>query len=99
MKERKYIAVSIKHSEYTEYPVLWGYNRTKDYEERCFAGYTDDIEKCELYSLEEFQKRYGNSYIKCDEPVKMCIDFRRKYKAYDTVLVNENELKQFLQFI
>lgn len=41
MKERKYIAVSIKHSEYTEYPVLWGYNRTKDYEERCFAGYTE----------------------------------------------------------
>lgn len=98
---RKYIAISIKHSTYDKsvIPVMWGYKRTKDDEKRCFSGYTTNLEKCELYSLEDFQKTYGNSYIKCDEPVKMCFDYKKRYKNYDTVLVDEEDLKSFLQML
>lgn len=50
MNERKYIAISLKHSD--GYPfVLWGYHRTEDDEERCFAGYTEDVNKAELYTI------------------------------------------------
>ncbi|MEG1954095.1 MAG: hypothetical protein RR115_07675 [Hydrogenoanaerobacterium sp.] len=101
MTDRKYVAISIKHSTYDESPVpiLWGKKRTLDNEERCFSGYTQDINKCELYSLEDFQKSYGNGCIKCDAEVKMCFNYKRKYKKYDTVLVDFEELKQFLSFV
>ena len=108
MSERKYIAISIKHSmrglencpcepkdgKYT----LWGYSRSLDNEDRSFAGYTGNIDKCELYSLEDFQKSYGNGHIKCDEPVKMCFNLCRKYKKYDTVLVDIDDYKNYLTF-
>lgn len=99
LNERKYVAISIKHSTYdkSKKPILWGYKRTTDSEERCFADYTHDINKCELYSLNDFLKNYGNSYIKCDKPVKMCIDYKKKYKNYDTVLVDIEEVSQFLK--
>ncbi|MDU3289867.1 DNA adenine methylase [Enterocloster bolteae] len=68
MKDRKYLAVSIKHSAGTRF-TLWGWERTKDEQERCFTGYlgTIDYDKCELYSLEDFQKHYGHGVIKCDK--------------------------------
>lgn len=103
LDERKYVAISIKHSEHDngKIPVLWGSRRTKDNEERCFSGYTCDIEICELYALGEFQKSYGsNTYgMKTDEPVKMYFDYKKKYKKYDTVLVDEQEFIQYLQFV
>jgi hypothetical protein len=101
MSERKYIAVSIKHSYHdrSKTPILWGYKRTADEENRCFADYTKDINKCELYSLEDFQSHYGNGFIKCDEPVKMCFDYVKRYKKYDTVLVDKDDLQAFLSFI
>ena len=44
MAERNLVAVSIKHTEYKwkfgDPLCLWGYKRTNDEEERCFAGYT-----------------------------------------------------------
>lgn len=109
INERKYIAISIKHSmggqlknpsepkdgKYT----LWGKRRTADNEERCFGGYTDDIDKCELYSLNDFLKQYGNSFIKCDEPVPINIHLCRKYKKFDTVLIDIEEYKQYLKII
>ena len=60
VNDRKYIAVSIKHSEYSGYPVLLGRHRSKDNEKRCFSGYTDSIEKAELYSLDDFRQKYGD---------------------------------------
>jgi len=106
MKERKYIGISIKHSmrgiqncpsEPKNYSyTLWGYGPTPDDSERCFSGYTGNIDKCEVYSLEDFQKSYGNGYIKCDEPVKMCAGLCRKYKKYDTVLVDMDDYKSFI---
>lgn len=100
--ERKYIAISIKHSTYdkSKYPILWGGSGiTLTEDKRCFGGYTYDIDKAEVYSLNDFLKSYGNDYIKCDEPVRMCVDYKKKYKKYDTVLVDKEELKQYLKFV
>lgn len=98
MEERKYVAVSIKHSHSYEDLWLWG-NRTKDHEKRCFAGYSNffnkDGTKCELYSIEEFRKKMGNGVCKTDEVVHMTKDILRKYQNYDTVLVDEKEYMSF----
>lgn len=106
VNERKYIAISITHSMrgLQSYPTepkdysytLWGYKTTPDDSERCFAGYTGDVEKCEIYSLEDFQKAYGNGYIKCDEPVRMCANLCRGYKQFDTVLVDKRDYLDWL---
>lgn len=92
MTERNLVAVSIKHTEYKwkfGMPcVLWGH-RTKDEEERSFGGYTQFPNNAEVYSLEDWQKSgYAHAeWMKVDEPVQMCINFCKKYKQYDTVLV------------
>jgi hypothetical protein len=97
-KERRYIAISIKHSKGINGLVLWG-TRTKDDEKRCFSGYSDFVrntgKKCELYSLEEFRKAYGNGVCKTDEPVKLTKNLLTKYRNYDTVLVDETEYMRF----
>jgi hypothetical protein len=99
--DRKYIAISIKHSAHSKSPVLWGSRgKSANGEMRCFSDYTTDINKAELYSIEDFQKAYGKAidWIKCDEPVKMCFDYVKRYKSHDTVLVDESELRNFLGF-
>ena len=96
--KRKYIAISIKHTEYKwkfGLPcTLWGYHRTKDDEKRCFGGYTEDIRSAELYSIEEFIRHYGPS-ICCPEPVKMSPNLCKKYKKYDTVLMLESDYQAY----
>lgn len=100
MAERDLVAVSIKHTEWKwkfGMPCwLWG-RRTKDDEERSFAGYTQYPNNAEVYSLEDWAKSgYTNSdCMKLDEPVQMCIGFCKKYKQYDTVLV---PLEQYLLY-
>ena len=89
--ERKYIAISIKHSEYKwkigKPLTLWGYHQTGDDEPRCFAGYTEILSKAERYAIDDFKAHgYGESIIP-NEPVKMSPDFCRKWKNYDTVLM------------
>ena len=97
MGERKYIAISIKHSEWQRF-TLWGWERTQDGEKRCFSGYvgTMDYDKCEIYSLEDFREHYGYGIIKCDEPVKMTKNLVKKWKDFDTVLVDFKEYKAFV---
>lgn len=96
MAERNLLAVSIKHTEYKwkfgKPCILWGH-RTKDDEKRSFGGYTEFPNCAELYSLEDWKNSgYSNSeWMKIDEPVHMCIDFCKKYKKYDTVLVPAKE--------
>lgn len=98
--ERNLVAVSIKHTEYKwkfGMPCwLWG-RRTKDDEKRSFSGYTQYPNNAELYSLEDWENSgYTNGDImKLDEPVKLCIDFCKKYKKYDTVLV---PLEQYIAY-
>ena len=89
MEERKYIAISIKHSDGLRF-TLWGQERTEDHEKRCFSGYL---------GMKDFQDSYGNGIIKCDEPVKMTIGLVKKWKKLDTVLVDYEEYKKFVSFI
>lgn len=90
--ERTLLAVSIKHTEYKwkfgKPCVLWGH-RTKDEEKRSFGGYTLYPNHAELYSLQDWKDSgYNNcEWMKTDEPVQLCIDFCKKYRKYDTVLV------------
>lgn len=94
--ERNLVAVRVKHTEYRwkfGMPcVLWGH-RTKDDEKRSFGGYTQYPNNAEVYSLKDWaQSGYANDeWMKIDEPVHMCIDFCKKYKKYDTVLVPLDE--------
>lgn len=97
MSDRKYIAISIKHSAGCRF-TLWGMERTRDEGKRCFAGYqgTMDYDRCELYSLEEFWNKYGNGVIKCDEPVPMTSNLVNEWADYGTVLVDCQEYKEFV---
>lgn len=91
-QKRDLVAISIKHTEYKwkfgKPCVLWGH-RTKDNEKRSFGGYTKYPNNAEVYSLIDWENSaYVNSdWMKIDEPVHMCVDFCKKYKQYDTVLV------------
>ncbi len=84
--ERKYIAVSMKHSTKNCF-MLWGYKRTLDQEDRCFSNYTAILDKCELYSEEEFFSHYKR-YPVIDEKITSITAFWKQYKEYDTVLVS-----------
>lgn len=100
MSERNLIAVSIKHTEYKwkfGMPcVLWGH-RTKDDEKRSFGGYTQFPNNAEVYSLEDWaNSSYAHSDImKIDEPVQLSVNFCKKFKNFDTVLVS---LDQYIKY-
>lgn len=89
--DRKYVAVSIKHSEYGwkigKPLTLWGYHITQDDEPRCFAGYTEVLEKAERYAIDDFRKHgYFPDTVR-PEPVKFSADFCKRWREYDTVLM------------
>lgn len=92
---RKYIAVSVKHTEYKwrfgKLCVLWGYKQTDDDSPRCFSDYTEYLDKAERYALGDFKKHGYDDMIKDDEPVPMSVDFCKKWKNYDTVLVDAEQ--------
>lgn len=94
MSNREYYAVSIKHSEHGwkfGMPLyLWG-SRTKDEEKRSYAGYTRNPNEAELYSLEEFCEKYPERIYPwmLNKPVKIEIGFCKKYRKFDTVLVDK----------
>ncbi len=93
--DRKYVAISVKHTDsrwkFGMPCVLWGDMRpSADDERRRFGGYTMYLDRAERYAKDDFftlggyKTEYG---VINPEPVKMCIGFRRKYKKWDTVLV------------
>ena len=99
MSERNLVAVSIKHSEFRwkfGMPCwLWG-ERTKANSPRSFTGYTTYPNDAEVYALDDFANKYSDCpWIKFDRPVSMCMDFCKKYKEYDTVLV---PLDQYIKY-
>lgn len=102
MNVRNLVAVSIKHTEYRwkfGMPcVLWGH-RTQDHEKRSFGGYTVFPNEAEVYSLKEWQESgYGwGNICKVDEPVHMEVNFCKKYKKYDTVLVPLDECIKYYE--
>ena len=95
IQERKYIAISIKHTEYKwkfGMPcVLWGWKQTKDDEKRCFSDYTVYPSKAERYALGEFKTHGYDDNIKDDKPVPMSLDLCKKWSRYDTVLVDAEQ--------
>ena len=95
MNERRYFAISIKHTEYGwkfgKPCVLWGHKQTQDNEKRCFSGYTEYPSKAEVYSIKDFIDSGYGSIIKTDEPVHMEIGFCKKWRKYDTVLIDKDE--------
>ena len=100
---RKYVAVSIKHTEYKwkfgKPCVLWGFHQTGDDEPRCFAGYTEYLSKAERYALGEFRARGYGSEILDKAPVSMSADFCKKWKAYDTVLVDAEKYYHYCMLV
>jgi len=98
MNDRKYIAISIKHSDGCRF-TLWGWERTKNEQKRCFSGYVGmlDYDKCEIYSLEDFREEYGHGVIKCDEAVSMTKKLISLWEEFDTVLVEYSDYMRFLQ--
>jgi len=92
---RKYVAVSIKHSEYKwkfgKPCVLWGFHQTGDDEPRCFASYTTYLSNAERYALGDFKEHGYGPYILDKAPVSMSVDFCKKWRAYDTVLVDAEQ--------
>ena len=102
MDERKYLAVSIKHSreigwkfDNSKSLVFWGYKRTKDDEERCFSNYTTHAGRAELYSLNDF-KKYDPIGTKCDAAVSIFPEMLDTFKNYDTVLISKDAYLQYL---
>lgn len=93
--DRKYVAISIKHTEYRwkfGMPcTLWGWKQTADEEPRCFSDYTLYWAKAERYALGDFKRHGYGVDIKDDEPVPMSINLCKKWRNYDTVLVDAEQ--------
>ena len=96
---RKYVAVSIKHTEYKwkfGMPcVLWGFHQTEDGEPRCFGGYTLYLNKAERYALGDFKRHGYGEWIKDDEPVNLSVDLCKKWRKDDAVLVDAEQYEAY----
>ena len=91
MGKRKYIAISVKHTKdkwkFGDPCVLWGWKQTKDDEPRCFSGYTEYLSKAERYDIDDFKVHGYSSDVIKPEPVQMSVDLCKRWKVFDTVLV------------
>ena len=101
--QRKYVAVSIKHTEYKwrlgKPLVFWGYHRTEDNEPRCFGGYTMYLDYAERYALGDFKDHgYGEDTLD-EKAVHMSMDFCKKWKKYDTVLLDEADAYDYYRLL
>lgn len=100
--ERKYVAVSIKHTAYKwEYGnpcTLWGWKRTDDDENRCFSGYTEYLEKAEIYAIDDFiEHGYPKESIPNFE-ASLTPNLIKNYEQYDTVLILAEEYYKYCDF-
>ena len=97
--ERKYIAISIKHTEYKwkfgKPCCLWGYHRTADDEPRCFSGYTECLANAELYAINDMSDHGYNGTICKADPVHMSPDLCKRWQRYDTVLMDVDEYRMY----
>jgi hypothetical protein len=105
-EQRKYLAVSVKHTQYLssggrkkwrfgDRLILWGH--LTETGKRCYGGYKTEPLLAERYALGDMKAHGYGSYIKDDEPVKLCIDFCKKYASYDTVLVAIDDVLAYYQ--
>lgn len=103
MSERKYVAISIKHTIYRwkfgKPCTLWGYRRTSDNEPRCFGGYTERLSDAELYTFDDMKNHGYDGTICRQEPVKMSYDFCTRWRRYDTVLMHIDEYRNYCKAV
>lgn len=99
---RDYVAISIKHTAYKwsygKPCVLWGWKRTSDTDERCFSGYTEYLEKAEIYSLNDFSE---HGYPEESIPTfaaSITPKMIKTYEKFDTVLVPVKEYFEYCKF-
>ena len=97
--ERKYFAISLKHQfpfKIGDRLCLWGTQRTKDEEPRCYSGYTGKINKAELYTIKEFLTAYHYHEIYLDSPVLVDRNlWMLLKKKYDTIFVSKEEVEKY----
>lgn len=98
--DRKYVAVSIKHSEhgwkFGKPLVLWGWHQTPDDAPRCFAGYTKYLDKAERYARGDFAAHgYGDEILDYASVGLIGSDFCKRWKHYDTVLVEADKFRAY----
>lgn len=98
MGERKYFVLSLKHLypwKFGETLCLWGSKRTNDNEDRCYGGYSGDIQRAELYSSEEFLKYYERCTKK--EPLTALIpsELKALKKVFDCVLIPKDVVERY----
>lgn len=102
MNRRKYVAIDIEKKHWKTKKMmlaLWGDKRTKDDELRCYSGYTQDIDQCEIYSVVEFSenRNYDNGYLY--RPLKRFSDSminHARVLGFHTVLVDIEVYKKWL---
>ena len=99
--DRKYVAVSIKHSPHRRWfgrpLVLWGYH-TADSEKRCFSDYTIFLDEAERYAVNDFAEHWYDAEVVRRKPVEtITINFMRDYTFYDTVLVSAESYRAYCQ--
>jgi hypothetical protein len=98
--DRRYVALSIKHSQ-DRGLAWWGRSRTEDDEERCYSGYVSDPEEAEVYDLKEFEEAHGLSgtcYLYA--PIVPTRDILKRYKSFNTVFMtldDARKLKEMMQ--
>lgn len=86
--KRDYVLLSRKYSKSTL--VFWG-SYTRDDKPRSFGGYTNDINVCERYTLEEITSE-SSRFI----PFSMK-EFRKRSNSDETFYVTIEELKEHFQ--
>ena len=69
--------------------MFWG-TKTKDDEERSFAGYTDDINACERYTFNEARNERHSHYEYNDETLEQLMNIDRD----GTWIVHINDLEK-----
>ena len=104
--ERKYLAVSIKHSlpsrgyQMTRPLVLRGRRTEDDTPRRSFGGYTTDPEKAELYTIQEWIAFAGEySDILPLQPVKCNVNLLRSNRNVNSVLVEYEDYMNYCRFV
>lgn len=106
--ERKYLAVSIKHSlpgtgracVMSKPLVLWGERTPDDAPSRSFGGYTCKPEKAELYTQKEWADYVGKDVDWLSVDVfKVNSRLLRECKKFDSVLVEYEDYMNYYCFV
>lgn len=87
---QRYVIVSIKHSN--EKRIIFWLPK--------FCDYTRDVRNAGVYSIDEVRDHYNNEASSLGfnsfEPVELTWDYLKKYKKFDSILIDESEAFEFI---